>query len=48
MTIRKDHKRKILKFRCFYRINFPSNTSSPLELELDDEEEDELPLSHAT
>ena len=24
MTIRKDHKRKILKFRCFYRINFPS------------------------
>ena len=24
MTIRKDHKRKILKFRCFYCINFPS------------------------
>ncbi|KAK2402498.1 protein NYNRIN [Trifolium repens] len=24
MTIRNDHKRKILNFRCFYRINFPS------------------------
>jgi hypothetical protein len=30
MTIRKDHKRKILKFRCFYRINFPSR--APLKL----------------
>jgi ATP-binding cassette subfamily C (CFTR/MRP) protein 2 len=30
MTIRKDHKRKILKFRCVYRINFPSITRSKI------------------